>query len=632
MCGITGIFDGKNDSIDAALLNRMNDSLRHRGPNDSGYHLGKHIGLAHRRLSIIDLSTGKQPIYNEDQSVVVVFNGEIYNFLELRVELNKLGHRFETSTDTEVIVHAWEQWGSSCVDRFRGMFAFAIWDAKSQLLFLARDRLGIKPLYYGFLAEKVFVFASELKAIRAHPAFRAKIDPRAVEDYFAYGYIPDPLTIYQDIKKLPPGHTLSLSKEQQTASVACYWDVPFDDTAPRLSEEDAIPELIERLKDAVKVRLVSDVPLGAFLSGGVDSSAVVALMSELQPERTSTCSISFGNKNFDEAKYAEEVASRYQTNHFVKEVDVDDYDLVGKLANIYDEPFADSSSLPTYRLCELARQKVTVALSGDGGDENFAGYRDHRFHYNKSRIRRFFPDPCNRILFGSLAAIYPRLAQAPRFLRARTTFQTLAVDPIQSFARSRMITTLEERRALFSDRFRRELQGYQSEEVMRRHAANAPSEHPLSVAQYLDMKVYLPADILTKVDRASMAHSLEVRVPILDHEFVEWVATLAPNLKLRRGIGKYIFKKALESKLSPRILHRPKMGFSVPVSDWFRGPLKARLHECLFNSRLSQIDIFNPKSLERFYSEHINGHRDHGQLLWSLVMFDSFLALHSEWQ
>ncbi|MEO2048026.1 MAG: XrtA/PEP-CTERM system amidotransferase [Pirellulales bacterium] len=625
MCGITGILNIKHKPVDLSILTQMSDSLYHRGPDDGGYHIDNTIGLAHRRLSIIDLSTGKQPIYNEDKSVVVVFNGEIYNYQELRTELQQAGHHFASSTDTEVIVHAWEMWQESCIERFRGMFAFALWDLRQNLLFLARDRLGIKPLYYSHLEKGAFVFGSELKAIVQHPAFRHKIDPLAVEDYFAYGYIPDPRTIYQNVYKLPPGHFLRISNSLDNIAPVRYWDIQFGNTTPQLSEQTAAVELVERLQDAVRVRLISDVPLGAFLSGGVDSSAVVALMAELQAEPTKTCSIAFDNPAFNEAPYAEEVANRYHTDHLVQHVEHNDFELVDLLTELHDEPFADSSALPTYQLCKLARKRVTVALSGDGGDENFAGYRDHRVHVNKERIRNHLPASLRSILFGGLGRIYPKIDWAPRYLRARTTFETLAMDSASSFARGRMITTSSERNRLFSTSFQSKLQGYDGVEVMRAHAVNAPSEHPLSFAQYLDMKVYLPADILTKVDRASMAHSLEVRVPILDHQFVEWVAALSPNLKYQNGIGKYIFKKAFEPYLSKRILYRRKMGFSIPIAAWLRGPLRKRLQNCILDSRLNDTNIFNQHSLQQFVEEHLNGKRDHSSLLWALIMFESFL-------
>ncbi|QEG36038.1 XrtA/PEP-CTERM system amidotransferase [Bythopirellula goksoeyrii] len=629
MCGIAGVFQSDRSKIDTEMLRRMNDSLAHRGPDDSGYHIDNGIGLAHRRLSIIDLSTGKQPIYNENKSVVVVFNGEIYNFRELRSDLKKLGHRFRTLTDTEVIVHAWEEWGEKCVKHLRGMFAFALWDLPQETLFLARDRLGIKPLYYSVLQENSFVFASELKAIRLHKAFRPDINPHAVEEYFAYGYVPDPRTIYSGVKKLPPGHTLRVTRNLSDISPTMYWDVPFKICNKYSSENEVAKELLERLREAVNIRLISDVPLGAFLSGGVDSSAIVSLMAELQPDQITTCSIAFEHEEFNESSYSTEVAGQYRTDHHVRQVKVDDFALVNKLAHIYDEPYADSSALPTYRLCEMAREWVTVALSGDGGDENFAGYRDHLMHYNKDRIRRVIPTLFRRFLFGSLGRVYPRLYRAPQYLRARTTFESLALDAVESFARGRMITTPEDRHALFSSRFKSNLQGYDAKEVMCVHAENAPTQHPLSLAQYLDMKVYLPGDILTKVDRASMAHSLEVRVPMLDHLFVEWVSSLPPDLKLRAGISKYILKKAYQSRLSEQILFRPKMGFSIPLSSWLRGPLRNRLKRCVFESRLLETGIFDQETLQTFVLEHLSRRRDHGPLLWALIMFDNFLNVES---
>jgi asparagine synthase (glutamine-hydrolysing) len=625
MCGIAGVFNIAGMTIDQNILCDMNNAIAHRGPDDSGYHVDKGIGLAHRRLSIIDLAAGKQPIYNEFQTVSVVFNGEIYNFQKLRSELEHYGHRFSTSTDTEVIVHAWEQWKEECVQRFQGMFAFALWDSESSLLFLARDRLGIKPLYYGWLSSDVFAFASEIKSLQRHPQFHSELSCLAVEDYFAYGFVPDPLTIYNQIKKLPPAHYLSISKTAKDSQPVKYWDARFGAKKAKTDISSVADELVNRLREAVNSHLISEVPLGAFLSGGVDSSAVVALMAELQDTKPTTCSISFGTHGFNEAEYAEQVASRYKTVHHVREVEPEDFSLVDKLAHIFDEPFADSSAIPTYRLCELTRQWVTVALSGDGGDENFAGYRDHRLHRNKQRLRSLMPASFRQALFGNLGRIYPPLYRAPRYLRARTTFETLALDEVESFARSRMIVSPEVRRQLFTDSFKSELQGYKASEVMRRYAANAPVSDALSLSQYLDMKVYLPGDILTKVDRTSMAHSLEVRVPLLDHEFVEWVAQLPADLKLRKGISKYIFKKAFESRLSDKILYRPKMGFAIPLADWLRGPLKQRLFDCLNSPQLLETRIFNQVALNQFATEHINGKRDHGPLLWALIMFDSFL-------
>ncbi|MGH8550285.1 MAG: XrtA/PEP-CTERM system amidotransferase [Methylococcales bacterium] len=625
MCGIVGIFDTRESgAIDRGLLSRMNETQFHRGPDEGGIHIEAGLGLAHRRLSIIDLSSGQQPLFNEDGSVAVTFNGEIYNFRELSEELRVLGHRFATHSDTEVIVHAWEEWGENCVLRFRGMFAFAIWDRNSRTLFLARDRLGIKPLYYALLPNEQFLFASELKALLAHPGLPREICHPAIEDYFTFGYVPDPKTILKQVLKLPPGYRLTVRYGKPIPKPEQYWDIPF---APTLngSEEDLQEELMTRFKEAVKVRLVAEVPLGAFLSGGVDSSGVVAMMAELSDAPVNTCSISFGNPEFNETRYAQMVVDRYHTNHAVEPVEADDFDLIDKLAGLYDEPFADSSAMPTYRVCELAKRRVTVALSGDGGDENLAGYRRHRWHVNEEAIRSRLPLALRRPLFGVLGRLYPKLDWAPKIFRAKTTFEALARSASDAYLHSVSISSEAMRDALFSERLKRDLQGYDSRQVFHEHSHRAPSDHPLSLIQYLDMKTYLPGDILTKVDRASMAHALEVRVPLLDHPLVEWMSGLSPDLKLKGREGKYLFKKALESRLPREILYRDKMGFAVPLAEWFRGALKDRVREALLEKRLPQTGFFNPKTLERIVKQHQSGQRDYSAPLWSLLMFESFL-------
>jgi len=622
VCGIAGIFDLRGERpVDRALLGRMNDALWHRGPDDGGVHVEPGLGIAHRRLSIIDLAGGHQPLFNEDHSVAVVYNGEIYNFQPLMRELAAAGHRFRTRCDTEVIVHAWEQWGERCVERFRGMFAFAVWDRNRKTLFLARDRLGIKPLYYAVLADGHLLFGSELKALMVHPGLARALDPRAVEEYFALGYVPEPRTIFAGVHKLEPGYTLAMQRGRAPAAPRRYWNVQF---SAQIRDQDAACEgLIERLAEAVKIRLVAEVPLGAFLSGGVDSSAVVAMMARAMHEPVKTCSIAFGDPAFDEAAHARSVADLYHTDHSVYRLDPDDFDLVDRLAGLYDEPYADSSALPTYRVCELARRRVTVALSGDGGDEGYAGYRRYRWHLYEERLRGLFPRGLRRPLFGLLGRVYPKLDWAPRVLRGKSTFQALARDPIQGYFHNFSLLPDALRRRLYSDRFRSELAGYRAIEVFERHLADAP-DHPLSQVQYLDFKTYLPGDILTKVDRASMAHALEVRVPVLDHELVEWSATVAPELKFRAGQGKYVFKKALEPYLPEAILYRPKMGFAVPLARWFRGPLRARVREALLGPTLADLGLFRAEVLEELVSQHQCGRRDYSAALWSLLMFESF--------
>jgi asparagine synthase (glutamine-hydrolysing) len=625
MCGIVGLFDtrGKRE-IDLSLLQRMNQTQFHRGPDEGGVHREPGIGFGHRRLSIIDLSSGQQPLFNEDHSIVVTYNGEIYNFQDLAVELAGLGHTFRTHCDTEVIVHAWEQWGERCVERFRGMFAFGLWDRNQQTLFLARDRLGVKPLYYAMLDEGMFIFASELKALLAHPGLKREMDHSAVEEYFAYGYVPEPKTIFRNALKLPPGHTLTLCAGQGSPQTREYWDVPFVPQGS-ISDKEAEEELIIRLREAVKIRLVAEVPLGAFLSGGVDSSGVVAMMSGLMNEPVNTCSISFGDPAFNESQYAQKVADRYQTAHHVEQVDKDDFDLIDKLAALYDEPFADSSAIPTYRVCELARKRVTVALSGDGGDENLAGYRRYRWHLHEERLRSAIPLAARKTVFGALGSLYPKADWAPRMFRAKSTFQALARDSVEGYFHTISIMGDYMRQRLFSDSFKRNLQGYQAVEVLQAHAKRAPAEDPLSLVQYLDLKTYLVGDILTKVDRASMVHALEVRVPLLDHKLVEWISGLPSTLKLRGSEGKYIFKKALEPHLPDDILYRSKMGFAVPLASWFRGPLRKRVNDALLGETLANTGMFNRSFLQEMLNHHQSGRRDYSAPLWTLLMFEAFL-------
>ena len=625
MCGITGIFDLRGQrELDRGTLARMNESQHHRGPDEGGTHLEPGLGLGHRRLSIIDLSTGQQPLYNEDKSVCVVFNGEIYNYQELIPELLSLGHVFHTRSDTEVIVHAWESWGESCVQRFRGMFAFALWDRNRQTLFLARDRLAVKPLFYAHLADGLFLFGSELKSLLAHGGLPRDIDPLAVEEYFALGYVAEPRTIFCQARKLPPGHTLTLRRGQPPAEPKAYWDLRFSLHQP-LALEEACDELNKRLRESVRLRMISEVPLGAFLSGGVDSSAVVALMAGLSPAPVNTCSIAFDDPAFDEAKFARIVADRYQTNHHCEMVASDDFDLVDTLARLYDEPYADSSAIPTYRVCQLARQHVTVALSGDGGDETFGGYRRYRLHMMEERMRSALPLALRRPLFGLLGRVYPKADWAPRVFRAKTTFEGMARTAVEAYFHSVSILRAPMRRQLFTDRFRRQIGGYSAEEVFRSHAQRAATDDPLALIQYLDLKTYLVGDINTKVDRASMAHSLEVREPLMDHELVEWMATLPSALKLRSQEGKFLLKKAMEPSLPYDVLYRPKMGFAVPLARWFRGPLKERIRQAVLGPRLAETGWFDQAYLRQVVDAHQSGTADHSAPLWTVLMFDAFL-------
>ncbi len=623
MCGISGIFNLEVDTpINENLLRYINRVQAHRGPDAEGYYIDKFIGLGHRRLSIIDLGSGQQPLFNEDKSVCVVFNGEIYNFESLVAELSQLGHHFSTHSDTEVIVHAWEEWGTECIKRFRGMFAFALWDQNKRQLLLARDRLGKKPIYYTQTASGQFVFGSELKVLLAHPAVDTTLRPEMAEEYFMYGYIPEPYSAHKNIFKLNAGHFI-LMEPGSNIQQKQYWDL--SSPTPIHSWEDVQRELIERLTESVRMRLLSDVPLGAFLSGGVDSSAITALMAGLQDDPVNTCAIGFNESAYDESNYAKQIAERYQTNHVSNIVSSNDYSLIDTLSGIYDEPFADSSALPTYQVCQLARQNVKVALSGDGGDEIFAGYRRQRMHLFEQNLRDKIPFNLRKPIFGGLASVYPKADWAPKPLRAKTTLQSLAMDAVEAYANTMSKLRTDQRHQLFSPEYLRNLNGYSGLEIMKKHAHTAPTDDPLKLIQYLDIKTWLPGDILTKVDRASMAHSLEVRAPLLDHVFVEWAFSINSSDNIRGNEGKFAFKKALEPYVDHNILYRPKMGFSIPLAEWFRGPLNDQLRETVLSENMLDSGFFSAATLKTMLDEHSSGKSNHADALWCLLMFAKFM-------
>ncbi len=629
MCGLTGIFDLRaTRDVSAKVLRRMNESQLHRGPDEGSLHLEPGLGLGHRRLSIIDVATGQQPLFNEDNSVCIVFNGEIYNYQELIPELQALGHTFRTRSDTEVIVHAWEAWGEACVQRLRGMFAFALYDRNRHTLFLARDRLGVKPLHYAITHDGWLLFGSELKSLLAYDDGRGglprRIDPMAVEEYMALGYVADPRTIYTGINKLEAAHTLTFRRGQAPGQPQPYWDVRFTLDA-QCSAGEASEELLRRLDEAVKLRMVSEVPIGAFLSGGVDSSAVVASMALQSGQPVRTCAIGFDDPAFNESEFAAQVAARYRTDHHLEVASADDHDLIDTLADLYDEPFADSSALPTYRVCQLARRHVTVALSGDGGDETFGGYRRYRLHLMEEHARRRLPLGLRRPLFGLLGSMYPKLDWAPRPLRAKSTLQALAHNSVQAYLRAVSRLHDGERQALYSSRLRADLGGRNVSEVFERYANRAGTDDGLALVQYLDYKTWLVGDINTKVDRASMAHSLEVREPLMDHVLVEWMARLPSALKTSPSEGKLLLKRAHEARLPNEVLYRPKMGFSVPLARWLRGPLAQRLEKAVMGGALADSDLFEMGAVRQLLAQHQSGRRDRSSVLWSLLMFEAFL-------
>ncbi len=625
MCGLSGIFDTVGERpIDPGVLMAMNASIAHRGPDGDGFLMEPGIGLGHRRLAIIDLAGGKQPLFNETGDVAVVFNGEIYNYQETMAELKALGHRFATSSDTEVIVHAWEEWGTACLDRFRGMFAFALWDRRRRTLFLARDRLGKKPLYYALTPDGQLAFASEIQAVLRHPGVARRIDPIAVEGYLALGYVPEPGSIYQDVRKLPAAHFLVIERGKPMPKPRRYWTLRF---APRpMAEADAKVELIDRLREATRMRLVSDVPLGAFLSGGVDSSGVVAMMAGLTDAPVKTFAIGFGGAE-DELGYAQAVADRYRTDHLAERSTVSYLDAIDDQAAIYGEPFADSSSVPTGRVSELARRRVTVALSGDAGDELFAGYRRYRFQLATERMRGLLPGAIRRPLFGLLGRLYPKLDRFPRWMRAKTTLQELAADEAEGFYRMVNIIPDDLRGRLLAPSMTAALGGWRPVDLIRAAMAEAGTDDSLARAQFADIQTYLVGDILTKVDRASMAHSLEVRAPLLDHTLVEWAATVPADLKIRSVGGKYILKRALEPYVPQENLYRTKQGFATSLAPQFRGAGAAEVRRRLNDATFRDSGLFDGAAVETLIAQHECGAFDHHQAIWSLLMFGGWLAM-----
>jgi asparagine synthase (glutamine-hydrolysing) len=618
MCGICGIYETTPEKIvQRSTLKAMADTIRHRGPDDDGFYTCGGVGLAHRRLSIIDLEGGHQPLANEDETVWIVFNGEVYNFEELNRRYLSTGHQFRTRSDTETIVHLYEELGEACFAEMRGMFAIALWDARRKRLVLARDRLGKKPLYYAWDGHRL-LFGSEIKALWKAGGVSKEIDLEALSDYFSYLYVPAPKTIYKHVRKLRPAHYLVA--DQSGIRETPYWDIRFDQTR-RLSEGEWCEAFLAEYRTAVKSRLVSDVPLGAFLSGGVDSSSVVALMNEFQPPVT-TCSIGFSREAYDESGDARRFAEGLEANHFEEIVEPHAIDLVSKLAWHYDEPFADSSAVPTYYVSKVARQHVTVALSGDGGDENFAGYRRYKLTMWEDRIRSFVPTPLRRNVFGPLGRMYPKLGWAPRVVRFKSTFESLSrLSPIEGYYYGISSCPPAMKSRLLSADIRRHLNGYDSADVLRYHYDRADGADPLSRIQYVDMKTYLVDDILVKVDRASMANSLEVRCPLLDHKLMELIAQIPPGLKLNNGTGKYIFKKALERVLPRDVLTRKKKGFAMPVAEWFRGELRNFAHDAMFER---QDGILNRPFLMKCWQQHQRGQRDWSALLWSVLMFKAW--------
>jgi asparagine synthase (glutamine-hydrolysing) len=616
MCGIAGILSKSPiDDCHKRLLKRMADVMVHRGPDGEGFYFDDRIGLAHRRLSIIDLEGGKQPLSNEDGTIWVTFNGEIYNYVELREQLVQQGHKFVTSSDTEVIVHLYEEKGDEFVNLLRGMFAIGLWDARNQRLLLIRDRLGKKPLFYAVLKNSL-VFASEMKSLLEVPGFPKEIDHQALVDYFSLLYVPAPKSIFRHVRKVRPAHYVVI--DAQGVQERAYWDIRFDETEHK-SEGQWCEELLDVYQEAIRLRLRSDVPLGAFLSGGVDSSSVVALMSRMNGSRVHTCTVGFDEKEFDESVHAAAFAKQFNTVHYEERVRPDAVSIIQRLAWFYDEPFADSSAVPTYYVSQAARRHVTVALSGDGGDENFAGYRRYHHDLMENQCRSYIPDGIRGPLFSALGSWYPKLDWAPRMFRAQATFRAFARNPVEGYFYSVSAIKPEMCQLLLSGDLFKTVSGYNPVSIFNDYYHRPVNADHLSRLQYLDMKTYLVDDILVKVDRASMANSLEVRCPILDHKFMELVARIPSALKLKDGQGKYIFKKALGSLLPKDVLTRRKQGFGVPLAAWFRGELKQLAGDLLLGQ--DPLGVLQSPMVGSLWQQHQSGLRDHSTALWTMLMY-----------
>ena len=626
MCGFAGIFHlNTAKPVDPERVERMCDAIAHRGPDGFGVWTAPGIGMGHRRLSIIDIAGSPQPMASTDGRAMLLFNGEIYNYRELRSQLAAEGANFHTDGDSEVILAAYQRWGVDCVERLSGMFAFAIYDLERRSLLLARDRLGVKPLFMAEMSDGSLIFGSELKALLAHPLLRREIDPLAIEDYLTWGYVPDHRSILKGVEKLAAGHLLLLQQGAPRPAARQWWDVSFAERR-KGTAADLGAELVHLLRDAVTSRMVADVPLGAFLSGGVDSSSVVALMAEASSQPVKTCSIGFDVKALDESNYARQIAEQFHTDHQSRTVSPNDFEAIDPLAAMFDEPFADASALPTWRVCQLARETVTVALSGDGADEAFAGYRRHVFQHGEDRVRAMIPDGLRSGVFGTLGRLYPKADWAPRPLRAKTTLLNLARSSEEAYCDAVSVTGPDLRDRLYTDAYRRERGDYRGERPFLDCMAKAPARSGLDRAQYADLKFWLPGDILTKVDRASMAVSLEAREPLLDHRLIEFAATLPESMRVRGGQGKWLLKETMRRYLPEDILFRPKQGFVTPIAQWFRGPLAGAARGIADRGAIGRTGWFDAAALSQIAEAHIAGVSDHSRLLWQLLMLDKSLT------
>ena len=618
MCGIVGIVRSDGVDIDRGLLGQMCEAIRHRGPDDDGFYFNGPVGLGMRRLAIIDLKTGQQPIHNSDRSSWIVFNGEIYNYLELREKLEKLGHTFYTNSDTEAIVHAYDQYGADCPKHLRGMFAFAIWNNNTQELFLARDRVGKKPLLYAEVNGE-FIFGSEFSALLTHPKLSREVNPEAIHYYLSYMCVPAPLTAYRAIKKLEPGHSLRYRKGE--IKIERYWQPDFSKKT-KIDEVEAGERTIEILREAVRVRLMSEVPLGAFLSGGIDSSAVVALMSQEMSQPVKTFSIGFEEQDFSELHHARRIAEHVGAQHHEFIVRPDALEVLPTLIEHYGEPYADSSAVPTYYVARETRKHVTVALNGDGGDECFAGYQRYaamqlaeKYHKLPRLLREGLVEQAVELLPGSERE-RSRPARVKRFMRAAS------MPKVARYLQWVSVFNEDAKANLYADDFAEATREFRDASILEPWFAKANGAGIVDATLLADTMSYLPNDLLVKVDIASMAVSLEARSPFLDHHVIEFAASLPENYKLRGLTTKYLLKKVLKGLLPAENLVRPKMGFGVPVGKWFRNEMQGFLREVLFSESATRRGVFKPEAVRRMVEQHTEGRQDFAHQLWSLLMLE----------
>jgi len=618
MCGIAGVLYAQPLRLPSqAVLSAMGDAIAHRGPDADGFFIDPGLGLVHRRLSIIDLNSGDQPIANETGAVQIVFNGEIYNYQTLRSDLERRGHRFKTFSDTEVLVHLYEDEGERLVEKLRGMFVFALWDRNNRRLLLGRDRLGIKPLYIYRDVEK-FVFASELKGILAHPDIPRQIDPVALEDYLAFGMVTGSRSIFRNFEKLPPAHTLSITANQLSSTPHRYWQLRFEPDETK-SIENWQDEIRAKLDESVRLHLIADVPVGAFLSGGVDSSAIVATAANAGQGKLQTYSIGFREQSYSELPFARMVADRFKTNHVEEIVTPDAVELLDQLTHNFDEPFADASAVPTYLVSRLAARHVKVVLSGDGGDEAFGGYSRYAHDIKEAAIRRRLPFWFRRLL-GRIAPVWPKADWLPRPLRAKTLLTNLALDTNDAYINTLSLCRPPLRRLLLAPDIAGSLNGHVPGYAMRSAFNNAPSGDALAGMLATDFETFLPDDFLVKVDRASMACGLEVRPPLLDHELLELSARIPSRLKVRNGRTKWIFSEAVRSRLPAQILDRPKQGFDIPVDAWLRGPLSDQFEDIVLATNSRVGDFINKDVVRQLNKAHQRGTGRHGNVLWAILV------------